>query len=229
MTRTRFIVALLFLPLLAACATPYSEVPLATNFPTSKQAKLQAAAHWNVIAGDVAKQISSGLKDKRPLFVNQSSVRTAFDRAFTNDLISALVAEGYTVMKSPAGALSVDVDTQAVRFAPNRPQYNYTGLATAVTAGVWALRNVKLNTAGKVLGAGVAVAAGADAYSWFRSEFATGETPQTEIIVTTSVSDASQYMARSTNIYYVADADSRMYVYEPPFQAQTKNIGVTGQ
>jgi hypothetical protein len=54
MTRTRFVAALLFLPLFAGCATPYSEAPLATNFPTSKQQKLQAAAHWNVIAGDVA-------------------------------------------------------------------------------------------------------------------------------------------------------------------------------
>lgn len=229
MTRIRFVATLLCLPLFAGCATPCSEAPLATNFPTSKQQKLQAAAHWNVIAGDVAKQISAGLKDKRPLFVNQSSIKTAFDRAFTNDLISALVAGGYTVLKSPDGALSVDVDTQAVRFSPNRPQYNHAGVATAVTGGVWALRDVSLNTAGEVLGAAVALAAAADAYSWFRAEFATGETPQTEIIVTISVSDASQYLARSTSIYYVADADSRMYVYEPPFQAQTKSMGVTGQ
>lgn len=225
MTISRFLAALLCVPLFAGCATPYSEAPLATNFPTSKQQKLQAAAHWNVIAGDVAKQISVGLKDKRPLFVNQSSVKTAFDRAFTNDLISALVAGGYTVLKSPAGALSVDVDTQAVRFSPNRPQYNHAGLATALTTGVWALHQAHA-TAGAVLVAGVA---SADAYSWFRSEFATGETPQTEIIVTASVSDADRYLARSTSIYYVADADSQMYVYEPPFQAQTRNMGVTGQ
>jgi hypothetical protein len=210
---------------LAACATPYTEAPLATNFPTSKQPKLQAAAHWNVIAGDIAKQISAGLKDKRPLFVNQSAVKTGFDRAFTNDLISALVANGYTVLKSPAGALSVDVDTQVVRFSPNRPQYNHTGLATALTTGVWALHQAHATT-GAVLVAGVA---SADAYSWFRSEFATGETPQTEIIVTASVSDANQFLARSTSIYYVADADSRMYVYEPPVQTPTKNMGVTGQ
>lgn len=225
MTRTRFVAALLCLPLLAACATPYTEAPLATNFPTSKQPKLQAAAHWNVIAGDIAKQISAGLKDKRPLFVNQSAVKTGFDRAFTNDLISALVANGYTVLKSPAGALSVDVDTQVVRFSPNRPQYNHTGLATALTTGVWALHQAHATT-GAVLVAGVA---SADAYSWFRSEFATGETPQTEIIVTASVSDANQFLARSTSIYYVADADSRMYVYEPPVQTPTKNMGVTGQ
>jgi hypothetical protein len=82
---------------------------------------------------------------------------------------------------------------------------------------------------GRQLFAGTAVVAGADAYTWFQSEFATGATPQTEIIVTTSVSDASQYLARSTSIYYVADADSEMYVYTPPILTQTKNMGVTGQ
>jgi uncharacterized lipoprotein YajG len=225
MTLKQLVAALACLQFVAGCATPYSEAPLATNFPTNRQPKLQAAAHWNVIAGDVAKQISAGLKDKRPLFVDQSSVRTVFDRAFTNDLISALVAGGHTVLKSPTGALNVDVDTQTVRFSPNRPQYNYAGVATALTTGVWALHQAHA-TAGAVLVAGVA---SADAYSWFRAEFATGETPQTEIIVTTSVSDASQYLARSTSIYYVADTDSRMYVYEPPFQAQTKTMGVTGK
>jgi hypothetical protein len=225
MTLKQLVAALACLQFVAGCATPYSEAPLATNFPTNRQPKLQAAAHWNVIAGDVAKQISAGLKDKRPLFVDQSSVRTAFDRAFTNDLISALVAGGHTVLKSPTGALNVDVDTQTVRFSPNRPQYNYAGVATALTTGVWALHQAHA-TAGAVLVAGVA---SADAYSWFRAEFATGETPQTEIIITTSVSDASQYLARSTSIYYVADTDSRMYVYEPPFQAQTKTMGVTGK
>ena len=225
MTLKQLVAALACLQFVAGCATPYSEAPLATNFPTNRQPKLQAAAHWNVIAGDVAKQISAGLKDKRPLFVDQSSVRTVFDRAFTNDLISALVAGGHTVLKSPTGALNVDVDTQTVRFSPNRPQYNYAGVATALTTGVWALHQAHA-TAGAVLVAGVA---SADAYSWFRAEFATGETPQTEIIITTSVSDASQYLARSTSIYYVADTDSRMYVYEPPFQAQTKTMGVTGK
>ncbi len=227
----QLVAALACLQLVAGCATPYNEVPLATNFPTSKQPKLQTAAHWNVIAGDVAKQISADLKDTRPLFVDQSSVKTTFDRAFTNDLISALVANGHTVMKSPDGALSVDVNTQTVRFSPNRPQHKHVGVATALATGVWALNGISLGTLTweKTLGASAAVAAGADSYAWFQSEFATGETPQTEIIVTTSVSDASQYISRSTSIYYVADTDSQLYAHEPPYQAQTKVIGVTGK
>lgn len=223
MSRTSVVAGFACLPLLVACATPYSEAPLATNFPTTRQAKLQAASHWNVIAGDVARQISAGLREKSPLYLNLSSARTTFDRAFSNQLISALVAEGFAVQKSPAGALSVEVDTQAVRFSANRPQYKYAGVPTALTAGVWALHAAEA-TAGAVLFAGVAAA---DAYSWFRSEFATGDTPRTEIIVTISVGDSNRYLARSTNIYYVADDDSRLY--EPPQAVQTRAIGVTGQ
>lgn len=228
MTAHPLVAALVALPLVVACATPYSEAPLASNFPTTNQQKLQAAAHWNVIAGDVAKQIAAKLKDKRPLFVSQASVKTEFDRAFSNQLISALVSDGFAVMKAPTGALTVSIDTQAVHFSADRPQYKHVGTATALTTGVWALRDVEATVA-RVLFAGVVVGASADAYTWFRSEFASGATPQTEIIVTTSVSDDNQYVARSTSIYYVADSDSRMYEHVPPFQAKTKIMGVTGQ
>lgn len=193
--------------MLAGCATPYSEAPLATNFPTTKQEKMQAAAHWNVIAKDVAAQITSKLAEKRPLHVAQPAGKSAFERAFSNQLISSLVANGQTVMKHSAGALSVEVDTQVVGFSANRPQYRHTGTATALTAGIWAL-HVGEATAGAVLASAVVAA---DAYSWFRSEFATGETPKTEIIVTTSVSDGNQYLSRNTSVYYVADFDKALY------------------
>lgn len=207
--------------IVAGCATPYSEAPLATNFPTSKQPKLQAAAHWNAIAHDVAQQLSASLKAKSALpalHVNQAANKTDFDRAFANQLISALVAEGFVVQKSPAGALVVDIDTQPVRFSANRPQYRYAGAATALTAGVWALHQASP--------AGIATAAivGADAYMWFSSEFATGATPQMEILITTSISDGRQYLARNTSVYYVADADSVLYRGPAPVKA----IGVIG-
>jgi hypothetical protein len=193
--------------IVAGCATPYSEAPLATNFPTTKQPKVQAASHWNTIAGDVASQITSKLTERRPLYVAQPTNKAEFDRAFANQLISALVAGGQTVLKSPAGALTVEIDTQVVRFSPDRPQYRHAGTASAITAGVWAL-HVGEATAGAALATTVIAA---DAYAWFRSEFASGATPQTEIIVTTSVSDNNQYLSRSTSIYYVADTDKSLY------------------
>lgn len=200
--------AMLIAAALGGCATPYSEAPLATNFPTSKQPKLQAAAHWNLIANDVASQLMASLKSKSalpPLYVDQGANKTEFDRAFSNQMISRLVAEGFVVQKNPAGALIVNVDTQAIQFSASRPQYSHAGTATLLTGAVWALHQASP--------AGIATAAvvGADAYMWFRAEFATGATPQTEIIVTASVSDSRQYIARTTSVYYVADTDASLY------------------
>ncbi len=225
MLNKSIIIATLSVMVMAGCDMPHSEEPLATNFPTTKQPKLQAASHWNVIASDVAKRMAGRVEPKRALYVNQSSAKTPFDRAFSTQLISALVAEGFVVNKTAQGALSVDIDTQAVRFTANRPQYKHAGTATALTAGVWALRQ------GDATGAAALAAAivTADAYTWFRSEFATGETPQTEIIVTTSISDSSKYIARDTNVYYVSDSDSLLYEYTPPVQVITREIGVTGK
>ena len=218
MRRCRLLSALAMTAMIAGCATPYSEAPLATNFPTSKQQKLQAAAHWNAIAGDVAKQIVDKQKDRQPLYVNHAQGKTEFDRAFSNHLISALVAHGIVVQKNALGALAVDVDTQVVQFSANRPQYNYAGAATALTAGVWALHNASP--------AGIATAGivGTDAYLWFRSEFATGETPRSEIIITTSVSNRDQYLSRTTSVYYVADADQGLYQAHAPVPVKTINL-----
>ena len=225
MLNKSIIIASLSVMVVTGCAMPYSEAPLATNFPTTKQPKLQAASHWNVIASDVAKRMAGRIEPKQPLFVNQSAAKTAFDRAFSSQLISALVAEGFIVSKTAQGALSVDIDTQAVRFTANRPQYKHAGTATALTAGVWALRQGEATGAVALATAIVA----ADAYTWFRSEFSTGETPQTEIIVTTSVTNNTRFIARDTSVYYVADSDSRLYEFTPPTQVLTREIGVTGK
>lgn len=203
--------------LAAGCATPYSEAPLATNFSTSKQQKLQAASHWNLISRDVANRLSASLPKDAPVFINQPDAPTPFERAFISQLITALVQTGHPVMKTPEGALRIGLDTQAVPFAADRPQYRDFGAATALGAGVWAIHDLveyATNGAGKAAVLGLAAV---DAYKWFQSEFASGETPQHEIIITTTVSDANRYVARDTSVYYVADADRQLYL--PPAKA----------
>lgn len=193
--------------MLLGCAGPYSEAPLATNFPTTEQEKLQAAEHWNIIAKDVANHISSSMKGNRPLYVFSPKGGSAFEKAFTNQLISALVANGQIVVKHPEGAFNVEIETQVVGFSANRPQYRAAGTATALAAGVWAL-HVGEATAGAALASAIVAT---DSYQWIRSKFADGDTPSTEIIVTTSVSDGNQYLSRNTSIYYVADSDKALY------------------
>lgn len=212
--------------LATACATPFAPAPLATNFQSSKQPKLQAAAHWNTIAGDVAAKLSARVPANTPLFINHHADASPFERAFTGQLFTALIEAGYPVMRSPEGALRVGVHTQAVPFAANRPQYRHAGKATALGAGIWALYDIveyASNGAGK---AALLAVGAADAYAWFESEFAAGGTPAMEIIVTTSVTDANRYVARNTSVYYVDDADHRLYA--APVQAHTKVFQVIG-
>jgi hypothetical protein len=172
---------------------------------------LQAAAHWNTIARDVAAQLSAKLPQNVAVFVNQQDDQSAFERAFTGQLITALIEAGHPVMRTPEGALRIGVDTQAVPFDANRPQYRYAGAATALGGGVWVLYDIVRHASSGAGTAAMVALGAADASAWFHSEFAASTTPGMEIIVNTSVTNASQYLARDTSVYYVADADQRLY------------------
>ena len=212
----------------SACATPYSETPLATNFATSKQHKLQAASHWSLISRDVAARLSASLPKDAPVFVNQASEQTAFERAFTTQLLTALVQAGHPVMKSPEGALRIGLDTQAIPFSADRMQNRDFGSATALGAGVWAVYDLveyASNGAGKAAMLGLVAL---DANKWLQSEFASGETPQHEIIITTTVSDANRYIARDSSVYYVADGDLTLYIPPAASHAIVKTFAVAG-
>ncbi len=208
-------IALLAATALGGCQTPYSPAPLATNFPTTKQEKLQAAAHWTAIAGHFEQQVMAELKKSspRPLYVESPANPSAFQQAINNQLISALVRDGYVVSRTPAGALQISLDIQAITFAPDRKKNAPVGLATAIATGVWVLAERIGDPVGKVgrFAGAVGIGAGIDAYHWYDSEFASGPTPRTEIIITASVTDENRYIARASNTYYVADADRSLY------------------
>lgn len=195
--------------LLTGCVAPYSPVPLAANLPATRQLELQAAHHWTVIAGNLEQHMVLELQKSppRPLYINEVPQPSPFARALAAQLTTSLVNDGYTVAKTPAGALKVDLDVQAVTFSANRPQYRYFGEHTALAAGVWVLSEIEPPALG-VATAGVGTY---DAYTWFNSQFAPGATPKTEIIVTLSVSDPYRYYARTSSAYYVSDSDRVLY------------------
>lgn len=151
---------------------------------------------------------------------------TPFTRAATGQLMTSLVNDGYVVAKTPHDALKVEVDMQVVAFSGDRPQYKYQGERSALVAGVWALTDVG-HTA---LGIATAAVFADDAYAWFRSQFASGDTPKTEIIVTVAVSDEQRYYTRQTSVYYTVDSDRRLYEAAPLPPAQpVKTFAVTGE
>lgn len=205
----RAVIALAGAVALAGCAYRYAPAPVATNFPNTKQAKLQAVAHWNVIARNMVQELSPTLKvnARRPLYVS-SRQNAAFDHAIVTQLTTALVNQGYIVVKKPEhDALSVELETQMVAFDAKRPQYRFAGERTLLVGSVWVLHAIE--ESGAFLAS--AAVAGHDAYTWFRSHFAPGATPKTEILVTVSVADDQRYYARTTSAYYTSDDDRSLY------------------
>jgi hypothetical protein len=202
---------------------PNNEAPIVTNFPTSTQRKLQAGEHWNLIARDSAKAINESMQragtciprttECRAIFVRTPEVLTEFSRAFYNQLKTALVDNGVAVAKmNHPGSVEMDIDIQPIKFTSNRPQYRYAGVASELGQGVWALRDVAdMNPTDSSLSPSPPLT---NTDTWFRSQFASGQTPRSEIVVTLSLSDARNYMARSTNVYYVADSDAQLYDQE---------------
>lgn len=218
--------------LLAGCATHYGETPIATNFETSTQRKLQAGQHWNAIANDSAEAIITALRlgkgciaaspECESVYVAPPKEKTEFNRAYHAAFISALVARGVNVAKSAGTATTIDFDVQVVKFSPNRQDSKFHS-ATAIYAGLWALRGLWVSASPGVSG-GAAMAA-ADTYRWNTSEWASGPVPQHEILITTSASSADKYLGRSTNLYYIADSDESLYKVKPtlaPVNLQVK-------
>ena len=195
--------------MLAGCVAPFSPVPQAANFPATRQLKLQAAYHWNVIAGHIEKNLLLELKKNpaRPLYINLPQQTTPFQRALATELTTALVSDGYMVSIAPAGSLKIDLDVQALTFAADRPQYRYFGEPAAIGGGVWGAS--EMNPPALLAVAGIAAAY--DGHRWLNSQFAPGDTPKTEIIVTVSVSDPYRYFARTSSAYYVSDSDRALY------------------
>ena len=196
-----------------------NEVPVAVNFQTTLQLKLQAAEHWNRVAADSAAALSKSLRRGTTLFVRRTCETsgcvprpcdTTFNRVFYNEFVTALVNAGHTVAREPVpNATVVEVDTQAIIFANDRPQYRYAGRAVALGPGIWALRDAAslVESDGNI----VLRTDGGDA-NWFRTEFAAGRTPRNELVVTaTAISPQNTYIARNTSVYYTADADSAHY------------------
>lgn len=199
---------------LAGCATQYSEAPLAKNFPTISQQKAQSAAHWQLIAKDASAQIGTVI-DKRPVHVPSPAGQEAksdFNQAFHKQLVAALVNSGHQVMTKPGkGVLNLAVESQLVKFSPGRYQNRHFISATAVTAGIWGVHGLNLYPQTNAVVGSLAVAGLVDWDQWFNSQYAKGETPQHELIVSISLTDDSRIVGAQTSVYYIGDLDRSLY------------------
>lgn len=223
----RFSTQLLIAPaLLLAVAGCASAPPSATDSKKTLEKHVQAtqdkalaAQHWGAIAADVAARTKRTLAannflDGRALYVAPSST-VAFDQAFSNFMITALVEAGLPVSTQQEGTVEIKYETQMIRhkveFDPRKDEY-VPGAPGTVGTSFWVQRNItpdeKVTPDDKVFDERER-AEKSRHHMWQTS---------TELVVTTSIIEMDQFVQRTTDAYYVEQADAGLFKKERAYR-----------
>ena len=211
---------------LAGCAYR-SPIPLAENFELTVQPKVRSAGHWELVSHDVVAQTlgtldKAGVAPGAALHVALPPNPSAFDLAFRDFLITKLVQSGAPVLQDPGQTLNVTYNTQVVRHNSPRPHF-IPGQFTMIAAGLMAaygLRHEHVDA--QLLGA-----LGFTALADYGSSINSGGPTNTELILTTTVTRGGQYVARKTDVYYLENADTPLFLR--PSHYRSVNMKVVSQ
>ena len=207
---------------LAGCGS--APIPLSKNFELTSQYKVRSAGHWELLSRDVVAQTratleKAGYAPNTPLHVAAPAQPSAFDLGFRDFLITEFVQEGASVQQGPGATLEVSYNTQVVRHNSDRPHF-IPGQFTMLAAGVMAaygLRHEHLDT--KLL-ATLGLTTAAD----YANSINSGGPTNTELILTTTVSRAGQYGARHTDVYYLENADTPLFLRPAHYRAVNMKV-----
>ena len=196
---------------LAGCAYR-SPIPLAENFELTVQPKVRSAGHWELLSNDVVAQTLStldkaGVAPGTQLHVALPPNPSSFDWAFRDFLITKLVQSGAPVAQNPGQTLYVTYNTQLVRHNSPRPHFipgQFTMIAAGLMAG-YGLRHQHLD-------AQLLAALGVTALADYGASIDSGGPTNTELILTTTVTRGGQYIARKTDVYYLENADTPLFL-----------------
>lgn len=210
-------VSRLFSLLLALVLTAMGGCSRHTSSLTGK-ASLEGTGDWPVLANHVADRINQELIRQHylqaSLYIGHSTKASGsgeaggfpFDTAFNDLLTSNLVQFGvHTVNRPEQAQLVVDYTIQTVYHpaATNTWRWPKPGVLIALAAGVVVLENAPWEL--------VAAATGVDMYR--ANHYETG---QYQIIITTTVRDRERFVMRSSDIYFIDNADYWQYHQAPP-------------
>lgn len=215
--------------IIGGCASEkkITEVPVPVNFKSESMMKLQSVSHWNNVAVDMAGGVASkygagngcipGFGCKTQLYVKTPTPETQFSKAFHAQLISALVNQGLPVVKQErALATTVEIDIQIVSVADTQKKIEYDQMPTELVEGVWVIRDINDTAVHKFknINTGQWSVGESNRNLWFRSP---QTPPSAEMLVTVSFVNDQQYIARTSNMYYLNSTTG----YLPPDQVPT--------
>ena len=215
--------------LLNSCA---GGIPEPIDYPHSKQQKMQASHHWEVLAKDLANRINNELiisdKIDATVFVKQTCgdeskpcephQTSSFNEAFRDLLITNLVDYGIPTRKHMTkDSIEVLYKVQIVQHNAARIRTPQPGIFTALSAAIVVLRNAPTEVL--ILATG-ALADVANANLTQNGHY--------EIIITTSMISDNKYLFRASDIYYINDKDFYHY-RDTEEQTKTIQLSTSGQ
>ncbi|WCM94693.1 hypothetical protein M5C99_08300 [Acidovorax sp. NCPPB 2350] len=201
---------------LAGCAAPPPpDLPQPQAHEPSTQKTARAVHHWDVLAADVAARTASRLRDwpsgAHPIYVVPAEGEGGgFGPGFRTLLVTHLVERGLAVSTQPSGVRLV-VGVQLVQHVA----LPGTGARPVLLGeGVSVARNASMEN-GDYLLAATAAPVVAPTAAASRQALARGPA-RTEILVTTSLEGEDRYLARTSDVYFIDQADAALYLPAPP-------------
>lgn len=195
---------------LTACVST-DGVSTPVSFPAAPQYKLKAAAHWKLMAEDLARQIQQALsgqeKNHIPVYIEEPAQPTPFERNFLPMLRASLLAQGLQVSARQDEAAVLQVQVNKVSHVAT---YR-AGTLTLLGGGLLVLRDIYTHDSSYLTNAGGALAAIAADIAMTNHR----PPPDLELILSTNVQKDKRYLASTTQIYYLQSEDQWVYQHPP--------------
>lgn len=204
MTR-RILAAIATAITLSGCNSLQEGRPSVAYFETDAEYKLKSAAHWQIVADDVANQVALSIAPATTPIRVSTAGRTRFERTFSAQLKSSLSRRGIPLSASASAGPVLEIDVERVTHATTTPYPE--GSASLLAAGILVARDVAHSTTRMINStAGVLVAADIAAIAQRR------HAPlDTEIVITARLQAGDRYTVHRTDVYYIDDSDIDLF------------------
>jgi len=175
--------------------------PLAQNFETSYQNKLQAALHWDVLAANEAAEIakvwsSQSIDPTQTISLEQPSNPSDFSKAYKKMLTSHLLENGIRVSRTN-GAYILSYEIQVIKHKHQDDMPYPAGTYSAVYL-ISLVPNFVLTMTPFIA-------------DWFLARNRDATTPNTEVLVTTEIQKGDEIIQSSTSAYYFNPGEKSLY------------------
>ncbi len=208
---------------LTACVST-DGVSTPVSFPAAPQYKLKSAAHWKLIAEDVAGQIKQALIAKEqtltPIFLDEPAHPTPFERNFFPMLRSALLAQSLQISTQKEESAKLQVQVNKVSHVAT---YR-SGTLTLLGGGLLVLRDIVTHESTYLTNAGGALAAVAADIAMTHHR----PPPDLELVLSASIQKDKSYLTSNTQIYYLQSEDQFVYQHPPVMRPTSRDFPVKG-